>query len=171
MKNVFFISDHHFHHANILGFRDASGNTFRNFVDVLEMDFHMVDRWNSVVGPGDKVYHLGDFAFGKNPSIAGQLRGEKVLIKGNHDRFSPLEYMKYFKDIRSTDIRGDLGIIMSHVPIHPNSLRYNYPNVHGHLHCNKINDPRYFNVSVEQLNYVPIELGELKERLRNQSLN
>lgn len=170
MRNVFFISDHHFHHSNILKFTN-DGKIFRNFQDVVDMDNHMVVAWNSVVGPGDKVYHLGDFAFGKNPSIAGELRGDKILIKGNHDRFRCSEYLRYFRDIRGTDIRGDLGIIMSHVPIHPDSLRYNYPNVHGHLHCNTVPDPRYFNVSVERLNYRPIELGELKAQIKNALTN
>jgi calcineurin-like phosphoesterase family protein len=29
-------------------------------------------------------------------------------------------------------------------------------NVHGHIHARRINDPRYINICVEQINYTPV---------------
>lgn len=55
---VFFTSDTHFGHKAIIGFCD------RPFSSVEEMTEVLVENWNSVVGPTDTIYHLGDFAFG-----------------------------------------------------------------------------------------------------------
>ena len=55
---IFFTSDQHF------GDTAARGFYRRPFASVAEMDQQMIDRWNSVVSPGDRdqVWHLGDFA-------------------------------------------------------------------------------------------------------------
>ena len=55
LDRVFVTADHHWGHANILGYCD------RPFDNVEEMDAEMVRRWNEVVGSDDEVFHLGDF--------------------------------------------------------------------------------------------------------------
>lgn len=131
---------------------------------------------NRVVSPSDKVYFLGDVAMAKNAKtldILLRMNGEKVLIKGNHDLAKSNEYLKYFKDIRGTHQLD--GMLLSHVPIHPNSLSRWKVNVHGHLHYNRVTigdtkvlDHRYFNVSMECLDdYTPISLEDLKKRVKN----
>lgn len=171
MNNIFFISDTHFGHENILKFKNTDNSHLRTFDDVYHMDQHMIDCWNAVVQPTDKVYHLGDLAFGNNLDIMKFLRGTKILIRGNHDRQQLSNYAKYFKDVRGVEHRGEWKMTLSHIPIHPDSVKDNWTNVHGHLHCRVIPDSRYFNVSVERINYTPIELGELKERIKNASTN
>ena len=89
-RDIWVISDTHFDHANILTFTDKVGKQTRNFDDVNHMNEHMIDRWNSVVKPGDKVYHLGDVLFGTrkeewmNKNFP-RLNGQKRLVVGNHD--------------------------------------------------------------------------------------
>lgn len=61
----------------------------RPFENVLEMNYEMVDRWNSVVTDEDQVIHLGNFAW--DPSTAeealSQLNGKEIfLIPGEHDQ-------------------------------------------------------------------------------------
>src|SRR3972149_2927673 len=84
MSNIFFTSDTHFNHANIIKYCG------RPFGSVDEMNREMITRWNAVVDPEDTVYHLGDFALGKVsewPAIFRQLNGsKKILIRGNHYR-------------------------------------------------------------------------------------
>ena len=129
------------------------------------MNEYIIERHNSVVRPQDKIYMLGDVVFHKRYlHIVGRLNGTKVLIKGNHDLLDASDYLQYFKDIRA--VHQFKGLIMSHIPIHPDCLGRWGNNVHGHLHDNVIKDPRYHNVSMERLkDYTPISLEELRPRL------
>lgn len=168
--NVFLISDQHFGHKNILNFKRRDGITpLRVFSSVEEMDETMVERHNSVVRPNDKVYMLGDLAMNKKclPIIA-RLNGEKILIKGNHDQEKLSGYAKYFKDVRGSHQLA--GYLLTHIPIHPDSLSRWKASIHGHLHSDLVQlngkpDPRYINVSVEQINYTPISLEEIVKRI------
>lgn len=172
--NIFFISDHHFHHKNILTFKTQDDLPLREFSDVDHMNEIMIQRHNEVVKPNDKVYFLGDVCMSRNAKgleILSRLNGKKVLVKGNHDMCSLNQYLQYFKDVRGSH-QFD-GMILTHIPIHPESLARWGLNVHGHLHQNvvrmplsQIPDRRYFNVSVERVNYTPISLEEVKKQCR-----
>jgi calcineurin-like phosphoesterase family protein len=167
-KETFVISDTHFGHANIIKFLDKNNNNIRPFSDVEEMDSYMIEKWNSVVKDGDRVYHLGDVVINRRClPILDKLNGKKVLIKGNHDIFRLRDYVKYFDDIRAYKVIPEYGIIMSHIPIHPESLKRWKLNIHGHLHNNKLDDPKYKNVSVECINYTPLNLKELTNEVKD----
>lgn len=127
----------------------------------------MVENWNRVVKPEDKVYHLGDFCFTDGGmKLAGLLNGHKRLVKGNHDLRKLKDYAQYFEDIFGA--RQIDGYWLTHIPMHPDGV--NQPrvkaNIHGHLHANLINHPKYVNVSVEQINYTPINFDEIKARYK-----
>ena len=82
-KHLFFTSDTHFDHKNILKYCNRPWET------VEEMNQGLIDNWNSVVGPDDTVFHLGDVTFGGNTNLieyVSQLNGHIILIKGNHDK-------------------------------------------------------------------------------------
>ena len=174
--NTFLISDTHFSHKNICSFTKNDGSKLRPFDNVEEMDELMIENWNKTVSPIDKVYHLGDVAINRNGlKILERLNGKKVLIKGNHDIFPLKDYLPHFYDIRAYHIL-DKNMILSHIPIHPDSNGRFKVNIHGHTHSNNVMkeipnmngdfmeeiDPFYFNVSVEQINYTPISLEEVK---------
>ncbi len=168
--NIFLVSDHHFaHQAPYNKFTREDGKFLRHeFANADEGDEAMIERHNKIVKAEDRVYFLGDVVFHKRDLYkVGRMTGRKVLIKGNHDLLEAKDYLEYFDDIRG--IHQFAGIVMSHVPIHPESLaRWGYC-AHGHLHANRVKlntgvvDPRYFNVSVEQINYTPISLEEIKK--------
>lgn len=174
---TWFISDNHFHHANILRFKGDDGNLIRpGFKDVEDMNEFMVEKWNSVVGENDKVYHLGDVVM-KSASwafeILDRLNGEKVLIRGNHDKAKLSVYAKYFKDVRSEihmkTSEGDM-VIFTHRPIRiagddKEFVERNTFNVHGHIHQNLIDDFRYINISVEVIDYTPITWHEIDKHI------
>lgn len=181
MPSVFLVSDTHFGHAGVCRFthNDDGVTKIRPWTDPNEMDEDMVKYWNDTVRPNDKVYHLGDVVINrKSLSILSRLNGEKVLIKGNHDIFKITDYLPYFKDIRAYHKMSDY--ILSHIPMHPDSLaRWCGGNFHGHLHSNRVMridifsdeisiDPRYFNVSVEQINFRPILFEEAVKRMKEQ---
>lgn len=173
MANIFLISDTHFGHAGMTKFLRSDGTKLRPWDTTEEMDEAMVANWNSVVGVKDKVYHLGDVVINRKAlSTLGRLNGEKVLVKGNHDIFNLRDYTPYFKDIRGTHKLDDM--LLSHIPIHPESLTRYGGNIHGHLHSDcvmvsiannrskNVIDTRYLCVSVEQINYTPIAFEEVK---------
>lgn len=176
---TFVISDTHFSHKNIVTFTTKSGEKVRPWDNVEEMDEELVHRWNSVVGPKDKVYHLGDVAINKSAlPILSRLNGDKVLIKGNHDIYKLNAYTPYFRDIRACLVLKDF--ILTHIPVHESQLDRFKMNIHGHLHTDKVRlkdlyrtpsglytlaettpDPRYKCVCVEQTNYYPVPLDEI----------
>lgn len=178
MPNVFLISDTHFGHANICKFQGHAGQKLRPWDDVAEMDEAMIANWNAAVGPKDKVYHLGDVVIARRKlaEIMPRLNGDKVLIKGNHDIFKLSDYTAHFRDIRAYH-KLDRALL-SHVPMHPDSVTRFKGNIHGHLHDGVVRretevsleeqyerDPRYLSVCVEHWNYTPVELSVALEKL------
>lgn len=169
-KNVFVVSDTHFGHANMMNFKRSDGITpLRHFTDVTEMDQTMIQNWNAMIKPTDKVYHLGDVFINKKfAHIVGQLNGDKVLIKGNHDIFDLSVYTPYFRDIRAYHVLAKC--ILSHVPVHPSQLQRFKGNIHGHLHeyvvhdASGIPDPLYKSVCVEHTNYTPVPLDTVLQQ-------
>lgn len=181
MSNIFLVSDTHFGHANILTFKKKDGTLLRpGFVDIKDHDLELIKRWNYMVGPNDKVYHLGDVGFMNFPylrEVFNQLNGDKVLIKGNHDNFKLNQYAQIFRDVRAVHVLDKL--VLSHIPIHPDALYRWKGNVHGHLHENKVlrgvddwreEDPRYMNVCVEHTNYAPIPFEEVRKHYESLNL-
>jgi len=162
MAEVWFISDTHLGHKNILKFKNYDGTMLRDFSSIYEMEEVIFDNWSKTVSPQDKVYHLGDVAFTKY-SLARmkELPGHKRLVRGNHDTFKTSDYLNIFEEIHG--VRQIDGYWFTHIPMHPECLGDRAKlNVHGHLHKNFINDCRYLNVSVEQINYTPINFDEIK---------
>ena len=152
---AYIISDTHFGHTNIIKYCS------RPFVDVGEMNEEMIKRWNAVVGPDDFVYHLGDFALGPADHVREyrrRLNGHIEMIMGNHDHRSVGFWNKLGILAHKRSIIVD-GIIFSHAPVmHPE-----LPNVHGHTHENNTNiEGIHICVSVEQIDYTPIELDKVK---------
>lgn len=161
-------------------FLRSDGKFLRHeFATAEEGDEAMIDRHNAVVKDNDRIYMVGDICFHKRDlPLLARMKGRKVLIKGNHDLLELKDYLPYFDDIRG--VHQFSGMVITHIPIHPDSLgRWGF-NVHGHLHYNQVMhdkrvfngdfyynekevDPRYFNVSVERINYTPISLEELKK--------
>jgi len=161
---TFLIGDTHFWHSNIINFKTADGSPLRPYSSVEEMNEALIKNWNSVVGAGDKVYHLGDVAFKNSHSVSSifpRLNGEKVLIKGNHDILKPSLYLQFFKDIRAYHQLDK--ILLAHIPVHPDSMSRWRGQIHGHVHNNSLKDKRFYNVSVEAINYTPIEFGVIRE--------
>ena len=83
-SKVFFTSDHHFGHANIIRFCNRPWST------ISEHNRALIANWNAVVPEDGIVFHLGDFCYkgGGFPAmwwIKGQLHGRIILIRGNHD--------------------------------------------------------------------------------------
>ena len=169
MPAVFLVSDTHFGHAGVCRFLRNDGTKLRPWDSPEEMDEYMVEAWNKKVRPNDKVYHLGDVVINRRAlKILALLNGDKVLIRGNHDIFRDTEYRHYFREIRAYHVMN--GMILSHIPIHSDSLGRFGTNIHGHLHSNRVMkdgvvDTRYHCVCVEQTDFAPILFEDVIKRI------
>lgn len=79
---VWFTSDLHFWHKNICKYCNRPYNSIE------EMNEAIIANWNSVVKDDDIVFLLGDMGFcgiEKLRVLMSQLKGQIVLIQGNHD--------------------------------------------------------------------------------------
>jgi calcineurin-like phosphoesterase family protein len=183
MPSVFLTSDTHFGHTNICKFTTADGKPVRPWDNADEMDEALVANWNSVVRPGDKVYHCGDVVINKKAlKTLGRLNGDKVLIRGNHDIFADADYLQYFRSLRGYHVMN--GCILSHIPVHPDSLGRFGTNIHGHLHTNRVKkargvdaktgqilysdqfDTRYYSVCVELHNFTPVLFEDVLKKIK-----
>ena len=96
---TFFTADHHFGHANIIKY------TNRPFTNIEEQDRILIQNWNSVVGPNDMVYYLGDFCFRDFNKYFHALNGKIIFIEGNHDKVAAKNKEKFVTGARSSTSR------------------------------------------------------------------
>ncbi len=174
-KRTWVTADTHFGHALMA--------KLRPWDTIEEHDEAIIDNWNSLVAPQDRVYVLGDLCMNRrHVGTISRCNGKKVLVKGNHDIFKLKDYLPHFEDIRAYVVKPKHSLIMSHIPIHPQSMGTRYKlNVHGHLHEQTVRrdghtekgnptyedlnetvaDERYRCVSLEQTDYKPVDLMEI----------
>jgi calcineurin-like phosphoesterase family protein len=164
-KNIWFISDTHFGHANFLNFKHTDGEYIRKFDNVKAMDECMTTHWNENIKPGDKVYHLGDVAMG-GPAVVnsiGRLNGHKRLIVGNHDVIKG-ELMNQFHKISMWRVFREYDFICTHVPLREDSMMTTF-NLHGHIHKHPSPSDRHMNICVEHHDYKPVHLDTILAEL------
>lgn len=137
---IFFTSDLHFGHKNILTY------TRRGEVKPQDIchDEWLIDIWNKQVKENDTVYHLGDFSFHgwkRSNEIISRLFGQKVMIRGNHDGEKSWKLYKDIKNVRCYDYKEisheKVKIVLFHFPIEIwHSQHKGAWHLHGHSHGN-----------------------------------
>ena len=180
---LYFISDTHFNHENVIKYED------RPFANAAEMNEALINNWNEVVSADDTVIHCGDFALGPNKEniveILESLNGKIRLVLGNHDSAAKIEIYKSMPDkIISIDnmlvldhkaypdeISKRRKVIVCHYPIVPKMLENMTADnpeivfVHGHVHGKMpMYNPYYhsFNVSCDVTDYAPVKWENMK---------
>jgi len=163
MSSVFFTADQHFGHKNILVYEE------RPFESVEEMDEHMILQWNKSVNDSDMVFVVGDFSFynkHKTTEILKQLRGDKILIKGNHDKWSNRRYIECgFDEVSNYSIILEEWIILQHKPPTYFNSRMPYFYIYGHVHSTPMYETvtqQSACVSVERWDYRPITIDDIQ---------
>ena len=145
-RDIWVLSDSHFNHNNIIKYCG------RPFQDADEMNWKIVENWNSVVKPQDKVYHLGDVYMGGGftreytENLLSKLNGHKRLILGNHDNGKDQILQRHFEKIDVWRMFPEFGLLLTHVPVHESALfrgatgnetnPSQLKNIHGHTHTN-----------------------------------
>jgi calcineurin-like phosphoesterase family protein len=153
----------------MLTFRNDTGTLVRpGFESIEQHDEYIIDQWNSVVKPSDHVYHLGDVAMRKDVMewVTPCLNGHKRLLRGNHDIFKTKDYINAgWKEIHGCRVIGIPRVVLTHIPIHPDSMVRFLGNIHGHTHSAPDLEGSYLNICAERINYTPITLEEAQARL------
>lgn len=186
MPNTFLYSDPHFGHKGVCRFTLSDGITkMRPWDDVEVMNEDLIVLYNDKVKPEDTCYFLGDVIWNRRYlDILSRLNGTKILIRGNHDMCNIDEYLEYFTEVKSYEFIG--ALLLSHIPIHPESIGRCGTNVHGHLHANRVMKPagfdqstgniiygneidvRYHNVCVETTEFSPILFEDVLKRIQDE---
>ena len=182
----YYISDWHYDHANAIRFDN------RPYNNVDEMNEDLIRRWNSVVKDKDTVYILGDMFWCKDQeaiSVLDQLKGHKVLVKGNHDRVHGNQFKKRFDKIVDYLEVEDKGrkVVLCHYPIpcYKNHF-YGWYHLYGHVHSSfewnmmesvkrqmrelydRLCEMYNVGVMMDYINYTPRTLDEIIEGAKNE---
>jgi calcineurin-like phosphoesterase family protein len=186
VKNVFFTSDFHLFHNNVLKFDN------RPFADIHEMHKVIEERWNEVVTDNDVVIYLGDLSFARKEDkdyVEGMLyslNGTIHYIMGNHDDYREISKNKRFESVQDyLDLRIahmvdgkriETLFCCMHYPIYSwNKASHGSYHVHGHCHgnlhhgegANFYNNRRVIDVGCMLTDYEPISYLEVIENLKH----
>lgn len=170
---TFFTSDSHVGHAGMMSPRMGRPRPFRS---VEEMDEAIVAAWNNRVRPGDRVIHLGDFAYGCSQAhargIFERLNGHKTLIRGNHEaRGEKLDWQGGIHDVLRISVqdRGmpdPVTLWLSHY------CHVTWPDAHrgrihlyGHSHGAIPPTARSCDVGVDAWAFRPVTIPEIQDLL------
>lgn len=162
---IFFTSDHHFNHINILK------HCQRPFSSVQEMDEELIKRWNSVIKENDEVYYLGDLTLGNWStawSYIKRLKGRIKFIKGNHDKgwFSKLPEGQKLPPIYELNFNNQL-FVLCHYPLRGwNKAYYGSYHVFGHEHGNMTPYGKSFDIGVDCHDFYPISIEQIIDKMK-----
>jgi len=186
-KSVFFTSDTHYGHANVIEFDE------RPFRDLEHMHSVLINNYNATVPKDGVCYFLGDVGFKNLQPIISQLNGTKIIIVGNHDPGINKLYEAGFSAVlNSASIwLNKTEITLSHCPLkgiwredvtgmrgaakgdnwHGESKHAKYTlddrgqlHLHGHIHSakGKHSQGRQFDVGVKAHDYRPVSMSTIE---------
>lgn len=171
MSNIWFTSDTHFGHKNIVkGISDwADKSTCRDFTTIEDHDAYIIDIINKMVKPTDTLYHLGDFGLGfkwkeRLSEVRRLIKCETIhLLVGNHDHvieeansaafpndlqksikecFASIKYLS-FRKLCKRLIANCHYAMLTWPWQHQGSIQ-----LHGHSHGNLLDDPHALRLDV-----------------------
>ena len=170
-EDVFFTSDTHFNHKNIIrycnrpwnGGKDTDGQLIVSDDNVKEMNEAIIAAWNKVVPPNALVWHLGDFALGdrsKIPEIVARLNGRINLVLGNHDHKDVKRFLDAgFNRVYDHPVLINKFVVLTHEPLEFLNVNCPFFQIFGHVH-----DSEHYQtwsktgacVCVERHDYAPV---------------
>jgi len=161
MTNIWFTSDFHFGHTNIIEYCE------RPFTNCKEMNAVMIKLYNQLVKPDDIVYILGDLASwyelneGQVAKIMRKLNGEKHLILGNHDKLNAFKYVEMgFISVHTYLYLPYADLHLTHDPAIAQGSKMRW--VCGHVHNVFKRVGNVFNVGVDVHDFNPVNLKEIE---------
>lgn len=161
---IYFTSDTHFGHTNILKYSN------RPFKTIEEMDGKLIYNWNQVIKPEDTIYHLGDFAFRTPKEYLNRLNGTVIRIKGSHDPDIKSPYIIELETGLLDEYGNKRLIVLCHYSLRswPKS-HYASWHLFGHHHGKLEPYGLSFDVGVDCTNYFPLSLDEVAKKMQTLS--
>jgi len=188
-KKVYFTSDFHLFHHNVLKFDN------RPFADVHEMHKVIEENWNEVVKPEDIVIYLGDLSFARKDDVnfvegmLWSLNGTIHYVMGNHDDYREIPKNKRFESVQDylevriahmvDGKRVETLFCCMHYPIYSwNKSHHGSYMIHGHCHGNLhhgedasfYDNRRVIDVGCMLTEYKPISYLEVMDKLKHVEL-
>ena len=143
-RNIWFCSDTHFGHANIIKY------SHRPFASVEEHDAILIENWNNLVMERDEIFFLGDLMYrnkAATESLRKRLNGQIYFIQGNHDAsaFAIRNTFAWYKDVYEAKLPyaplGSVRITMSHYAHRVwNKSHHGAWHLYGHSHASLPDD-------------------------------
>ena len=148
----YYISDLHLFHKASIEFDN------RPYKDIETMHDYIRTKWNNKITNGDTVYILGDMSLrGQKEnliSFVSTLKGQKVLVKGNHDdRYQQL-FMEIcdYKEVQDAFEGKNYDLVLSHYPIFSwKNMGRGWIHLYGHTH-NSVEDELYIKTLDDMVN-------------------
>ena len=164
---TWFTSDTHFGHKNIIKYCN------RPYDNIDNMDKSLISNWNSVVKPGDDIFHLGDFSFNGEKNISkysDQLNGKIHLIWGNHDRSEAKSLPSLASSSPYQEIKiNEESIILFHYAMKVwNKSFHGSIHLFGHSHGQLEGNKNSVDVGIDlpEWKYTPVNYNQIKDYLK-----
>lgn len=182
-KKIYLTSDWHLNHNREFIYQA------RGFNSVEEMNQAIIERHNSLVGPDDLVYCLGDCCLGggdketleANKKLIEQFNGQIIIIRGNHCTDRRVEMYKTCSNV--IDCGDWVKVIkykgyhfyLSHYPtltgnLEKESLKQMTLNLYGHTHqkTNFYEDrPYMYHIGVDSHDCYPVSIDQIIQEMKD----
>lgn len=185
-EKIFFTSDLHFEHRNILNF------CHRPYDNINHMNEELIKNWNNTVSDNDIVFILGDIYWfeGRHEckKLLEQLNGKTIyIVPGNHDKVKTFELLSERFIILDSCVTLWVTInnkikelFLCHFPLATwphvgNGAIHLFGHIHSGPLCeNRIDIPgkdlilktgKCYDVGVDNNNFTPIEFQEIYNKL------
>lgn len=169
-SKVFFTSDIHFFHTNIIRYCK------RPFKTAEEMNEVLVSNWNEKIPQDAEVFVVGDVSFGKleeTVKIIRRLNGRKHLVIGNHDEHflqqpSFRACFETIADILQLVVEDDetssgkMDLFLCHYAMRVwNKSHHGSINIYGHSHSTLPPNDFQLDVGVDGNNFEPYSYDDV----------
>ena len=172
MKDIFITADLHMGHNNLI-----TRGVRSQFKDCEEHDQTIITNWNNRIPKSGITYIIGDVVWNQDFSILDNLNGQKIIIKGNHDKKDDLNRAKSQGYICNWHYQKGMmveGVYFYFQHFAPRVWDRSYHGSicgWGHSHGNLNNYAKSMDVSVDRNNFIPITLEELYEKTKDRGFD
>lgn len=136
---------------------------YRPFKTIKEQEDYLVEKWNSVVGPKDEVFHIGDVATtDEGLEVVKRLNGKIHLVIGNYDEPRPRKRLEelFASVVEQGDLKLKNGEVvhLNHYPAKAVSDKFN---IVGHIHGLWKVQRNSINVGCDAWHFTPVSEDEI----------